>query len=125
MLDSDEVVDLQLSRLQPIPASLQTSTVQVSNRTIGDAMIFTKKSEGKNSLSGYLQKSKHSLRLAKKPTPGGILEIDLNATRETTLTFVEDYSIEHSSSGASADSTCISVNSCSVIAPTGASNSQE
>lgn len=125
MLDSDEVVDLQLSRLRPISASLQTSTVQVSDRTIGDAMIFTKKSEGKNSLPGHPQKSKHPLRPAKKPTPDGILEIDLNATRETTLTFVEDYSIEHSSSGASADSICISVNSYSAAAPTGASSSQE
>ncbi len=82
-------------------------------------MIFTKKSEGKNSLPGHPQKSKHPLRPAKKPTPDGILEIDLNATRETTLTFVEDYSIEHSSSGASADSICISVNSYSAAAPTG------
>jgi len=88
-------------------------------------MILIAKCEGNNPLAGRTQKGNLPLRPSARPAPSGSLEIDRNVTRETTLTFAEAYSIEHSSSGASATSIGISANSFGAAAPTGYSNPLE
>jgi|SRR5450631_2998928 len=77
----------------------QTSTVQVSNRTTGAAMILLKKCDADNLLLVNGNKSRPSfrpVRQADRVNPPEIKQDGLWAGRQT---FVEDFTQEHSLAG--------------------------
>ncbi|MGB7546260.1 MAG: hypothetical protein WBM14_00795 [Terracidiphilus sp.] len=82
-------------------ASLQTGIVQASNRTTGAAMSLLKKSDLKNHLSARQRNGLHPFRPVNKPGATGFSEIEQGGTRANTPSFVEDFYVEHSSSGVS------------------------
>jgi hypothetical protein len=85
-------------------------------------MILIKKCDRKNRLSAHPHKGIHPFRPVKKPAQTGLLQVESGDAMASTQSFVEDFSIEHSSSGVSVLSISISANSDSVVASTGASN---
>jgi hypothetical protein len=80
-------------------ASLQTSIFQVRNRTTGVAMNLLKKCDGKDLLSASRNKSLHSLRPVGQADRANPSEIKPDGTRASRLTFVEDFTLEHSLPG--------------------------
>jgi hypothetical protein len=81
------------------PASLQTSTVHVGNRTTGAAMILIKKIDVKKHFA-----DRRAIRLAEARRislldASGISEIKTDGAKTNAHGFVEDFSAEHSLSG--------------------------
>jgi hypothetical protein len=87
-----------------IPGFAQTSTVQVRNRTNGAAMSLLKECVANNRLSAHCTQSRHSARLAGKPCPSTSLGVKQDRTWTGKLTFVEDFTLEHSLFGPHAPS---------------------
>jgi len=82
-----------------LQASFQTSTVHAGNRTIGAAMSLIKKIDVKEHFD-----ARRAIRLAEdrsigKPDAAGIPEIKAARTETIRRDFIEDFSVEHSSSG--------------------------
>jgi hypothetical protein len=84
------------SAFQTLP---QTSTVQVRNRTTGAAMNLLMKCDAKNRPSASCNKSRHSFRPAGHTDRANPPEIKPDGPRASTLTFVEDFTGEHSLRG--------------------------
>ena len=82
--------------LQALP---QTSTVQERNRTTGAAMSLLKKCNAKDRLSASRNKSRYSLMPAGQADRANPSEIKPDGPRASRLTFVEDYTREHSLPG--------------------------
>jgi len=77
----------------------QTSTVQVRNRTNGAAVSLLMKCDAKNPLSASRNKGRHSLRPAGKADKANPSEIKPDGRRASRLTFIEDFTREHSLPG--------------------------
>ena len=77
----------------------QTSTVQVSNRTTGAAMILLKKCDANNRLPVSRSKSWPSFRPVRQADRVNPPEIKPDGLWATRRTFVEDFTREHSLSG--------------------------
>ena len=82
--------------LQALP---QTSTVQVRNRTTGAAMSLLKKCDVKNRLSASPNESRHSFRPVRQADRANSSEIKPDRPWASRVTFVEDFSLEHSLPG--------------------------
>jgi hypothetical protein len=77
----------------------QTSTVQERNRPTGSAMTLLKKCDAKNRLSANRNQSRHSFRPVGQADRANPSEIKPDGPRASRLTFVEDFTLEHSLPG--------------------------
>ena len=84
------------SAFQALP---QTSTVQVSNRTTGAAMNLLKKCDANNRLPASNNKSRPSFRPVRQAHRASFPEIKPDGQWAGSLTFVEDFTREHSLPG--------------------------
>ena len=77
-------------------ALLQTSAVQLRNRTTGVAMSLPKKRVVKSRLSPSRNKSRHSFRPVGQAGRANSSGIEPDGPWAGRLTFVEDFTLEHS-----------------------------
>jgi len=80
-------------------ASLQTSNIQVRNRTTGVAVGLIKRSHEKNHLSSRDHTQPHLCPLESQPDATGFSNAEPDAIEANPLSFAEDFVAEHSRSG--------------------------
>jgi hypothetical protein len=83
-----------------LQASLQTSIIQVRNRTTGVAMSQIRQSDVKNHLSPRFRTKIHLCDPVSQPDATGFSVPELDAIQATPPTFAQDFVAEHSLSGA-------------------------
>ena len=74
----------------------QTSAVQARNRTTGAAMSLLKECVANNRLPARCARSWHPVRPAGQPCAANSSQIERDAPWAGKLTFVEDFTLEHS-----------------------------
>jgi hypothetical protein len=79
-------------------ASLQTSTVQANNRTTGAAMSLIKKVDVKEHFAARRRLRLIAAGQLVKPAAAGLPETTGEGSKEDERAFVQDFSLDHSSS---------------------------
>jgi hypothetical protein len=93
MLEIVSNLSFSPSAFQALP---QTSTVQERNRPTGSAMSLLKKCDAKERLSARRNKNRRSFMPVEQSDRANPSEIKPDGPRASRLTFVEDFTLEHS-----------------------------